>query len=91
VFSLATANMPHAIRWRDLDALEAHCRRVAGNMETMTYAEKRDLSTALDVRVLLSRADYKPRREFSADYDGILTGTDPGFGEIAGRSVRELR
>jgi site-specific DNA recombinase len=70
-----------------LAALDTHCRRVAGNLETMTYAEKRDLLTALDVRVLLYRADHTPRWEFSADFDGIVSTTASNFGGIAGSSL----
>ena len=39
---------------------------IATNLDDLTYAEKRDLLAALDVKVKLYRADHTPRYEISA-------------------------
>ena len=37
------------------------CERVARDFDRLSYAEKRDAPTALDVRVVLRKADLAPR------------------------------
>ncbi|MGH2535105.1 MAG: zinc ribbon domain-containing protein [Thermomicrobiales bacterium] len=59
-----------------LDDISRWCFRVAGNLPRLTYAEKRDLLTALDVRIMLYRTDHTPRWEISIGLDGIVSGTD---------------
>jgi len=58
-----------------LNNLSATCHRVRGKLATMTYAERRQLLTALDVRVMLYRADHTHRWEIVADFDGIVSRT----------------
>jgi hypothetical protein len=70
-----------------LTDLATYCERVAGNLETMAYAEKRELLLALDVKVLLYRSDCSPRWEFSADFDDIVDRTVP----VLTASVRARR
>jgi hypothetical protein len=46
--------------------VRAWCERVARNFDRLSYAEKRDALTALDVRVVLHKADHSPRWEITA-------------------------
>lgn len=54
------------VEWKDerdrLAGLEAWCRRVAGNLPALTYAQKRDLLAALDVQVTLFQKDQPTPR-----------------------------
>jgi hypothetical protein len=40
--------------------VKAWCQRVARNFDRLSYAEKRDALTALDVRVVLQKAGQAP-------------------------------
>ncbi len=67
-----------------LSDLTVWCRRVAGNLPQLTYAKKRDLLTALDVRVMIYRTDHAPRWEITMGLDGIVSET---VRSTRGRSV----
>ncbi len=45
--------------------LQTWCRRVAGNLSTLTYDERRQLLDALGLRVRLFRRDHAPRWEIT--------------------------
>ncbi len=55
--------------------LSAWCGRVAGNLPTLSYQERRDVLTALGVRVRVWRTDHDPRWEITVSPDGIVSTT----------------
>ena len=56
--------------WQEAQArigdVRAWCERVSENIDDLTYDEKRDILTALDVRVKVYRAGHEPRWEITA-------------------------
>lgn len=62
-----------------VDGIEEWCRRVAVNLQTMTYAEKRLALEALGVTATLYRRDHRPRWSIQAvvplDGPGTLSET----------------
>jgi hypothetical protein len=65
-----------------------YCQGVAGNLDTMSYAEKRHLLMALDVEAQLYRTDHSPRWEITADFDGIVDRT--AFSSCSGGPIGKL-
>jgi site-specific DNA recombinase len=57
--------------------IRAWCEKVAKNIDRLTYAEKRDALIALDVRVVLHRADHTPRYEITASLPLDVSTTAP--------------
>jgi site-specific DNA recombinase len=57
--------------------IRAWCERVAKNIDRLTYNEKRDALIALDVRVMLHRADHTPRWEITASLPLDVSTTSP--------------
>ncbi len=55
--------------------LQLWCHRVADNLHTLTYAEKRDILAALNARAILYRQDHSPRWEISLSPDEIVSGS----------------
>ncbi len=62
---LARRDAWHAVQGQ-LDSVEDWCRQVAANLGDLTYEQKRQALTALEVRVRLYRADHDPRYEITA-------------------------
>ncbi len=66
--------------------LEDWCQRVATNLPTLTYAQKRSLLEALEVRISLYHSDHDPRYEIQAAVpvsDDIVSTTSSGRGGCA--------
>jgi hypothetical protein len=76
-----------------LDDLQDWCRRMALNLETLTYDERRAALTTLGVEVLGYRADHTPRYEITAripltPWRDMLRATPPAaMGEMVARIV----
>jgi hypothetical protein len=65
-----------AERRDQLQNLMEWSQRVAGNLPTLTYSQKRDLLTALDVSVkLYQKGKPTPRWEISMSLDDIVCNT----------------
>lgn len=62
---LARQSAWQAARARIAD-IRMWCQRVARNIDNLSYEEKRDALTALDVRVLVHRTSHSPRYEIIA-------------------------
>jgi len=60
----------HQASWQEsqdsLKSIEEWMSAIAFNIDSLTYNERRDLLTALDVKVKLYRADHTPRFEIMA-------------------------
>ena len=63
-----------------LASVSEWCGRVAENLPTLTYGEKRDALVALGVGIKVFRADHLPRYEISLAIDDIVSSTERGAG-----------
>ena len=61
------------------------CQRVAKNIDNLSYADKRDALTALDVRVLVYRADHPPRYEITVSAPPDISMPAPVGNEASSR------
>ena len=68
--------------------LELWCRRVADNLPTLTYAEKRDILAALNARATLYRQDHTPRWEIILSPNDIVSETPRRSGGHSTGSTR---
>ncbi len=65
--------------------LQLWCQRIACNLPTLTYAEKRDILAALSARATLYRQDHTPRWEISLSPHEIVS--EPARGTEHNRVV----
>ncbi len=66
-----------------LAGLQEWCRRVAGNLPKLSYAQKRDLLAALDVRVTLYQKNQPtPRWVITMSPDDVVYGTSWPFSRL---------
>ncbi len=73
--SLATVQAGWEADQKRLGDLKAWCERVAGNLQVLGYADKRDALTALGVEVHVWRADHTPRWQITMQIDDIVSAT----------------
>ena len=71
-----------------LDSLSAWLGVVSTNIDALTYQQKRDLLTALDVRVLLYPTNHTPRYTITASLPLCSTDPPPLVYESSGRPRR---